>query len=193
MPKGRDLAADLDRLVAASSMFAVQEYERATSGDEQDYDDAQQESHDVVGQVLDTIEKNLDEDLLESLDRGEYPQLASSFGSWTRSRGRRLMWPTWNYNNVYSAWAPMRRFARVRRSDNMLDEILDDFRADFEDRLRKARREDRGVTDAEVDEALQGLKEDLTVVARRSRRREERDEDNSNTRRGRTQRESRTA
>jgi hypothetical protein len=59
----------------------------------------------------------------------------------------------------------------------MLDEILEDFRTDFEDRLRKARREDRPVTDDEVDEALQGLKQDLAVVVRKSRRREDRKEE----------------
>ena len=70
----------------------------------------------------------------------------------------------------------------------MLDEILEDFRADFETRLRKARREERALSDGELDEALQGLKQDLSVVARRSRRREDRrgEEEEKKTHNGRT-------
>ena len=54
----------------------------------------------------------------------------------------------------------------------MLDHILEDFRTEFESRLKNARKEERSMTDAELDEMLTELKEDLSVVARRSRRRE---------------------
>jgi hypothetical protein len=196
MPKGRELADDLDRLVAASVLFSRQQAERATLGDEDDYQDAKEESRQVVSEVLDTIEKNLDEDLLENLDRGDYPRLASVYSTWPRLRGWRSMWPTWNYN-LYGLWSPLRAVGgrvSTRRTQDMLDEILEDFRADFEDRLKRARREDRAVTDAELDESLQSLKEDLSVVARRARRREDRREEEGPSRRsGRTARESRSA
>jgi hypothetical protein len=193
VPKERGLTEDSDRLLAATTMFVRQQWERASYGDDEDYHDVREEAQQVVSQVLDTIEKNLDEDLLEKLDRGEYPRVVSSVGYWSRLRGWRSVWPYWNYD-VYGSWSPSRRVRRrLGRSNDMLDEILEDFRSDFEERLRRARRDDRGLTDAELDEALQALKEDLSVVARRSRRREDRRDDEEGPRRRRPARESRTA
>jgi len=175
-------------------MFARQQWERASYGDDEDYQDAKEEADQVVSQVLDTVEKNLDEDLLEKLDHGEYPRVVSGTGYWSRLRGWRSMWPYWNYN-LFSTWSPSRRIRRgIGRTHDMLDEILEDFRADFDERLRRARRDERALSDAELDEALQALKEDLSVVARRSRRREDRrDDEDGSTRRRRPAREPRTA
>lgn len=177
MRKGKDLSHDLDRLVAATTMFARQQSERATLGDDEDYDDAKDDSHRVVAGVLDTLEKHLDEDFVEQLDRGEYPRTASVLSCWPRLPEWRSMWP-WNYYSVNRGRVSTRRFGRATgRTNDMLDEILEDFRTDFEDRLRKARREDRPVAEAELDEALQGLRQDLAVVVRRARRREDRKEE----------------
>jgi hypothetical protein len=177
----RDLSIDLDRLVAATAMFVRQQSERATLGDDQECEDAKQETHSVVNQVLQTIEKNLDEDLLENLDRGQYPRVASAYGCWPRLPNWRSWWPYYNYYSPYTTTGGRLRMRPVHRSTrgtaDMLDEILDDFRADFEARMRKARREDRALTDAELDDSLQGLREDLSVIARRSRRREDRREE----------------
>ena len=195
MPKGKELGDDLDRLIAATLLFARQEWERASFGDEEDYDDARDETHRVVTQVLDALEKNLDEDLLEQLDDGEYPRVASTFTWWPRLRGWRSMWPYWNYYNVFGGRFSIRSVKRgLGRAHDMLDEILDDFRADFEERLKRARREDRSMTDTELDEAVGELKQDLSVVARRARRREDRrDDDDVAPRASRKARESRTA
>src|SRR6266542_4257504 len=171
MHKGKDLSRDLDRLGAASAMFAAQEAERATLGDGQDYDDTKAVVHQVVVQVLDTIEKNLDEDLLERLDRGEYPHVVSAWSCLPRPSTWRSMWP--NHRYAYPGLFSVRSVHRTR-SDAMLDQILDDFRADFESRLKNAKRDDRPLSDAELDAALQELREDLQVVVRRTRRREER-------------------
>ena len=188
MQKGRDLNHDMDRLVAATTMFARQQSERATFGDDDDYDDAKGDSHRVVVQVLDTLEKHLDEDFVEQLDRGEYPRTMSSISCWPRLPEWRSMWP-WNYYGVNRGRVATRRYGRATgRSQDMLDEILEDFRTDFEDRLKKARREDRAVSEAEVEDALQGLRQDLAVVVRRSRRREDRrEEEEESFRRSRTQ------
>jgi len=191
MPKGKDLGEDLDRLVAATVMYACQQRARAAFGDSQDYEEAQAEAHQVIDQVLDTIERNLDEDLLERLDRGEYPRVASSLSYWPHLRALRSMWPSWTGSGAWSPLHPLRH--AMRRTHDMLDEILEDFRADIEDRLRRARQEERAVSDAEIDEALQALKEDLSVVVRRARRREDRRDDDGTSRRRRTARESRTA
>jgi hypothetical protein len=190
MRKGRDLNHDLDRLVAATSMYARQQAERATYGDDDDYDDAKDDSHRVVAQVLDTLEKHLDEDFVEQLDRGEYPRTASMMGCWPRMPEYRSTWPYWNYySNANRSRVASRRLVRgAGRTHDMLDEILEDFRNDFEDRLRKARRDDRPMSEAEMDEALQGLRQDLSVVVRRARRREDRDrEEDESFRRSRTQ------
>jgi len=173
MQKGRDLSQDLDRLVAASGMFARQQTERATFGEDADYDDAKQDTHRVVTEVLDSLEKHLDEDFVEQLDRGEYPRLASAVGCWPRLPHWRSTWPYWNYN-MYTRSVPAMRYRSATRRHDMLDEILEDFRADFEERLRKARREDRALSEQEVEDSLQALKEDLGVVVRRSRRKEDR-------------------
>jgi len=178
MRKGRDLGRDLDRLVGASAMFAAQEWERTTLGDDQDYDDAKQETHAVVRDVLDVLEKSMDEDLLERLDRGEYPRVASGYMGWPRTGTWGSVWPYSTYGYVSPGrrtLAPRR--ARLTRSGEMLDQVIADFRADFESRLKHARRDDRSLSDAELDEALKELREDLKVVARRSRRREERREE----------------
>jgi len=188
MRKGKDLSNDLDRLVAASAMFARQQTERVTFGDDQDYDDAKQDTQKVVAQVLDALEKNLDEDLLERLDRGEYPRMASAVKYWASPADWRSLWP-YSLYNVYRGRVSAHPFGRAARgTHDMLDEILEDFRADFETRLRKARREERALSDGELDEALQGLKQDLSVVARRSRRREDRrgEEEEKKTHNGRT-------
>jgi len=189
MRKGRDLNHDLDRLVSATSMYARQQAERATYGDDEDYEDAKQDSHRVVTEVLDTLEKHLDEDFVEQLERGEYPRVASNF-CWPRVPEWSSVWPNWfNYYSVKRGRVAPRRAVRATgRTHDMLDEILEDFRTDFEDRLRKARREDRALSEAEVDEALQDLRQDLSVVVRRSRRREDRrEEEEESYRRNRTQ------
>jgi hypothetical protein len=186
MRKGKDLSNDLDRLVAASAMFAFQQSERATLGDDEDYDDAKRDTHGVVGQVLDTLEKNLDEDLLEQLDRGEYPRMASAFGCWPRLPDWRSTWP-YSKRSAYRGRVVARPLGRdTRRTHDMLDEILEDFRADFESRLRQARREDRALSETELDETLQELRQDLSVVVRRSKRREDRREEETHTSNGRT-------
>jgi len=178
MRKSRDLGRDLDRLVGASGMFASQEWERTTFGDDQDYDDAKQETHDVVRDVLSVLEKSMDEDLLERLDRGEYPRVASSWGWMPRFAAWSSVWPFYSYGYTSRGRRThVPRGAKLRRNVEMLDQILDDFRADFESRLRLARRDDRSLSDAELEEALKELREDLKVVARRSRRREERREE----------------
>jgi hypothetical protein len=171
MHKGRKFSRDLDRLGAASALYAAQEAQRANLGDDHDYDDARNDVHQVVVQVLDTIEKNLDEDLLERLDRGEYPHVASAWDYWPRPSSWRSMWPHHGY--AYPAAFSTLRFNRTRSSD-MLDQILEDFRTDFETRLKNARREDRSLSETELDDALQELRQDLQGVARRTRRREER-------------------
>lgn len=179
MRRGRDLGEDLDRLAAASALFATQEWERTTLGDDEDYDDAKQETHDVVRNVLNVIEKSMDEDLLERLDRGEYSRVASGYlGSMPRSPWR-YMWP---YNTYpYTTATRTRRAVAPRRTtlrrSEMLDQVLEDFRADFEARLKHARRDDRAISDAELEDALKELREDLQVVVRRERRREERREE----------------
>lgn len=178
MRKGKDLAHDLDRLVAASALFATQEWERTTLGDEQDCDDAKAETHDVVREVLDVIEKSMDEDLLERLDRGEYPRVATYCGVMPRLPSWRSLWPYYSYGS--RAIAP--RVATLGRNDDMLDQVIDDFRADIESRLKRARRDDRALTDAELEEALKELRDDLKLVVRRARRREERREERDDRR-----------
>ena len=101
MQKHRDLANDLDRLLASSTMFTVQELQRTTFGDDEDYEDTKEEISTVVDQVSETIEKNLDEDLLARLDRGEYPRVASALRCWPSLLSWRSIWPYWNYNMYY--------------------------------------------------------------------------------------------
>ncbi len=164
------MGRQLDRLIAASAMFASQQWERAALGADEDYDDSRDETAQVVSNVLTIIEKSLDEDLLERLDRGDYHKFASFAGCWPRhSSWYSLLWP-------YSQYSPLRHAVRsaVTRRDEMLDHVLEDFRAEFESRLKKARKEERPLADAELDEMLGQLKEDLNVIARRSRRRADR-------------------
>lgn len=198
MRRGRDLNHDLDRLVAATTMFARQQTERATFGDDEDYEDARDDSHRVVVQVLDTIEKHLDEDFVEQLERGDYPRTASSVGCWPRMPEWRSSYYGWPYSSYYWPYSTQYSVKRGRvathrpgrgpgKDHDMLDEILEDFRADLEDRLRNARREDRTMSDAELEEAISDLRQDLQVVVRRSRRREERrQEEDESVRRERT-------
>jgi len=156
-------------------MFAAQELERASFGDEEDYNETKQEIQTVVDQVSDAIEKNLDEDLVERLERGEYPRVASgALCFWPRFAGWRSMWPYWNYNIYGLSFWPRSVSRRTGRTHDMLDQILEDFRADFEARLKKARREGRTLSEAELDDAVGSLKQDLSVIARRSQRREDR-------------------
>src|SRR5215475_11684251 len=117
MRRERDLNHDLDRLVAATAMFARQQTERATFGDDADFDDAKDDSHRVVNQVLDTLEKQLDEDFVEQLDRGEYPRTASYFGCWPRLSQWHSAWPYSSYSNygMYGAGSAARRLRRTTR------------------------------------------------------------------------------
>jgi hypothetical protein len=182
MRKERALYRDLDRLIAASTMFAAQELERTMLGDDEDNDDARHETHEVVSDVLDTIEKSLDEDLLERVERGEYPRVAHVLECWPQALNWRQVWP---YTYGYGWYrGPIHSTKTLQRGKtDMLDQILDDFREDFEARLKTARREERSLTDAELEEAVNELKEDLKVIARRTRRREERREEEHDTKR----------
>lgn len=178
MSKQRDLSRDFDRLMAATSMFAKQEMERTMLGSDQDYDDAKDETHQVVSDVLDIVERSLDEDLLERLDRGEYPR-SMGLGCWPRYRAWTSYWP---YFYGYRPGVVGRRHAvrtmRTRTEDgDMLNQIIEDFRSDIEAKLKDARRNDRAITDQELDESLKDLREDLKLITRRERRREERRED----------------
>ena len=183
MSKQRDLSRDFDRLMAATSMFATQELERTVLGNDQDYDDAKDETHQVVADVLDIVERSLDEDLLERLDRGEYQRSMSGWGCWPRYRAWTSFWP---YFYGYRPSVVGRRHAvgtvRTRTEDgDMLNQIIEDFRSDIEAKLKRARRDDRAITDQELDESLKDLKEDLKLITRREKRREERREESRNT------------
>ena len=181
MSKQRDLSRDFDRLMAATTMFAKQEMDRTVLGSDQDYDDAKEETHQVVSDVLDIVERSLDEDLLERLDRGEYPRAMSSWGCWPRYRAWTSYWP---YFYGYKPSVVRRqavRTARTRTEDgDMLNQIIEDFRSDIEAKLKNARRNDRAITDQELDESLKDLKEDLKLITRREKRREERREESRN-------------
>jgi hypothetical protein len=164
MKHRRALHADLNRLVAATAMYARQQSERMAFGDEPEYEDVTEETHDLVHNVLNRIEQSLDEDFVESLERGEYQKPFWPWDGWPRA-----------------PWFALRpaRLARpstaVRgREEVMLQEILEDFRANVQTKLRKARRDERSLTDAEIDKLLADLREDLKLVARRAERREER-------------------
>lgn len=170
MPKRKDLAGDLDRLVVATVMFATQELERATLGDDQDFDDAENEAREVIGNVLKVIEKSLDEDLLEDLDRGDYSRIVPSYSRWPLRR----FWP---YFGMRLRRRTEPRSHKIFRRNAMLGEILEDFKVDFESRLKRARREGRSLSDDELEDALKELREDLKLVVRRSHRRENRRED----------------
>jgi hypothetical protein len=164
-------------------MFTVQELQRTTFGDDEDYEDTKEEISTVVDQVSETIEKNLDEDLLARLDRGEYPRVASALRCWPSLLSWRSIWPYWNYNMYYGGRSWIRPINRGNGGNkDMLDQILEDFRADLEARLKKARRENQPLSEAEIDDALQSLKQDLSVVARRTQRREERHEEQETSR-----------
>jgi hypothetical protein len=182
MSKQRDLSRDFDRLMAATTMFAKQEMDRTVLGSDQDYDDAKEETHQVVSDVLDIVERSLDEDLLERLDRGEYPRSMSGWGYWPRYRAWTSYWP---YFYGYKPSVVRRhavRTVRTRTEDgDMLNQIIEDFRSDIEAKLKKARRDDRAITDQELDESLKDLKEDLKLITRREKRREERREESRNT------------
>lgn len=181
MSKRRDLSRDVDRLMAATTMFATQEMERSVLGDDQDYDDAKDETHQVVADVLDIVERSLDEDLLERLDRGDYPRTTyprvgySWGGYWPRYWSS--LWPYYGHK-TYVGRPRAVKTTRTRTEDSgMLDQIIDYFRSDIEAKLKNARREERPISDAELDESLKDLKEDLKLISRRSRRREERREE----------------
>jgi len=170
--------------MAATTMFAKQEMERTVLGNDEDYDDAKEETHQVVSDVLDIVERSLDEDLLERLDRGEYLRSTSAWGGcWPRYGAWTNFWP---YYYGYRPSVVGRRHAlrtvRTRTEDSdMLNQIIEDFRSDIEAKLKKARRDDRAITDKELDESLNDLKEDLKLISRREKRREERREESRNT------------
>jgi len=107
------------------TMFAGQQMQRASFGDEDDYTATKQEIQSVVSQVSEVIEKNLDEDLLERLDRGEYPRFAGVLSSWPRLRAVGATWPYWNYN-LYGQRFWTRPGRRTWRAHGMLDEILEE-------------------------------------------------------------------
>lgn len=180
MSKQRDLSRDFDRLMAATTMFATQELERTVLGNDQDYDDAKEETHQVVVDVLDIVERSLDEDLLERLDGGEYPRSAGGWGYWPRYRSWTSIWP---YSYGYKTHVGRPRAVKTTRTEEsgMLNQIIEDFRADIESKLKRARREERAISDAELDESLKDLKEDLKLITRRERRREDRREESRTT------------
>ncbi len=181
MAKRRELSRDFDRLMAATTMFATQELERTALGDDQDYDDAKKETHEVVADVLDIVERSLDEDLLERLDRGDYRRVPYGWGHWPRYQYWSSLWP---YGSGYKTYGGRPRVVKTTRTEDsgMLDQIIDYFRSDIEAKLKMARREERPISDAELDESLKDLKEDLKLISRRSRRREERREEREESR-----------
>lgn len=191
----RAYSADLQRLVDAVALYARQQWERVAAGGEEEYDEVQRDNKHVVNRVLPVIEQMLDEDLLEQLDRGpsfaafpfasmldpstsplapwKLPSVPWGFwGGWPGApRGGRLGLSTREVRSTY-------RLSGETRTTVLLDQILDDFRNDFMERLRKARRDDRALNDADLDELVKGLREELNLVARRSKHRKERKEEN---------------
>jgi hypothetical protein len=178
---------DLQRLVQATALYARQQWERLAVGGEEEYDEVTRENRQVVQKVLPVIEQMLDEDLIEQLDQGGAPGFSNPF-----PLPMPMNLPTpWSWPMAPCA-APWGGFSRRRtsgpsgelrfsvrptgetRTTVLLDQILNDFRADVLDRFRKARREDRAIDDAELDDLVKGLREELNLVAKRSRQRRER-------------------
>ena len=182
MSKQRDLSRNFDRLMAATTMFATQELERTMLGNDQDYDDAKEETDQVVADVLDIVERSLDEDLLERLDRGEYSRSMGGWGCWPRYRAWTSFWPYfYGYKPSVSRRHAVKTVRTRTEDSDMLDQIIDYFRSDLEAKLKKARREERAISDQELDESLKDLKEDLKLITRREKRREDRREESRTT------------
>lgn len=169
MRRRRQLSHDLDRLNAATLFFMRQQSERIMLGDDREREDVERETHEVVADVVNRLEQSLDEDLVERLERGEFFHPFAPWKAW---------WNMFGFGVPRTLDGPRFRSKAVlgRREDTMLDEILADFRANVQSTLRRARRDDRSLTEAEIDELLSDLREDMKLIARRSRRREERRE-----------------
>jgi hypothetical protein len=197
---------ELQRLVDATALYARQQWERVYFGNEEEYDEVLRENRHVINKVLPVIEQMLDEDLLEQLDRGSYtsttsaaltppnPFMPSTWGlpptpwSWPPGPAWGAPGPAWGTPprfrrpSAFSA-RPVRLSSRPsseQRVTMLLDQILEDFRTDVLERLRKARREDRTLNDTDLDELVKDLREELNLVARRSKQRKERLEEEDN-------------
>jgi hypothetical protein len=166
MRRKRELSHDLNRLTAATLMFARQQSERILLGDDLEREDVERETHGVVTDVVNRIEQSLDEDFVERLEQGDNLNVFSPWDAWRNTFALGGLRPT-NFGS---------RALFGMRETTMLDEILGDFRANVQVKLRQARRDDRPLTDAEIDELLSDLREDLKVIVRRTRRRDERRE-----------------
>ncbi|MCE9671349.1 hypothetical protein LY474_26435 [Myxococcus stipitatus] len=192
----------MQRLVGASALYARQQWERIYYGGDEEYDEVARENRQVISKVLPVIEQLLDEDLLEQLDAGAFPgssltgfSLPNPFkpSTWGSLPGpwNWLPRPSWSLAPA----RPRKTAALSTRSARpgaqspsptrvtvLLDQLLEDFRTDVLERLRKVRREDRALNDSDLDELVKGFREELGLVARRSKQRKARqDEEDDDT------------
>jgi hypothetical protein len=152
------------RLQAAAMLFVRQQCERAMRGE--DWEDLNDENLEVVKKVLPILEEALDEDHVDQLDAVQIPPFPGMFmpGMFRPGMFRFPGFPGFPFP-----------FARARRhhgakGDGNVCEIVGEFREDLDAKVRKARRQDRGLTEEELDELVAHLREELAGVVKRAPR-----------------------
>jgi hypothetical protein len=166
------LTRDLDRLWTAVHLFRRQQWERVMLGGREEYDDVVPETREVASEAISAIERALDEDLVEALNR-EHEMTDSTYGAYwpfwpgypPAPRAAAAPWPVMP---VPDAVVPSRR----RREETLIDQVLGNFRAELLSDLRDARRDDRDLSAAEIDDLVHDLRSQLDVLlVTRTRRR----------------------
>jgi hypothetical protein len=161
----------MTRLINAVFLFARQEWERKSLGGPDEQDDVDREIEDVADEVLPIIEQSLDEDLLDQLDdTSRLPALPMlhpfSPAAWSDFVSD---WFSGAANPFFPWFAGGgRRFERgVTRRHAAIDDVIDDFRSDVHRERRKARRDDRGLAEAEINELIASLRDELSPILKR--------------------------
>jgi|GEM_PF-4376772 len=163
------VSRELGRIWAAAALLTRQQLERIALGGREEYSDVLEETRDVADDVVAAIERGLDEDLVEALNREEDAMSSEMWPFWAMPRA--MMEMPRAMMDMFTPPADTTVTSKRRREEALIDQIVANFRAELLDDLREARRDDRELSAAEIDDRVNDLRDQLDVLVSRSGRR----------------------
>jgi len=155
------------RLWTAVALLSRQQLERMALGGRDEYDAVSDETREIADEVVEVIERGLDEDLVEQLNREE-GTMETGFGPWS-------FWPPMIPNPMDMMMSGGTTTSpRRRREEALIEQVVAHFRAELLADYRDARRDDRDLTEAEIEDRISDLRDQLEVIITHTHRRRRR-------------------